>query len=595
MQVTRIFDILKRYEEFHPEKQDVFGVKENGKWNTISLKEYLNYVNAFSYGLLSLGFQKGDKIATVSNNRPEWNFVDMGMSQVGVIHVPIYPTISLDEYLHILNHSEAKIIIVSDEALYQKIAPLLPQMKTVNNIYTFNKIEGAKHWSEIVELGKSSESPILRGELKNRKDSIQKDDLASIIYTSGTTGVPKGVMLSHWNFMYQCEKLMPIVKDITVKDRILSFLPLCHVLERMGNYLFQYTFSSIYYAESTEKVPENMREVKPSAFVTVPRLLERVFDRIMSVGGSLTGVKKNLFYWAVNLGLEFDFYGKSAIYAAKLKVANKLIFKKWREALGGKVRMIICGGAALQPRLARIFWAAGIPVQEGFGLTETSPVICANYPAPPKIMITTTGVLLDPENQQLKIAEDGEILFKGPNLMLGYYREPEKTAEVIDEEGWFHTGDIGEIVDGKFLRITDRKKEMFKLSTGKYVAPQIVENILKESIFIEQAMIVGDNEKFAAALICPNFEFLHNWCARKNLHFREHEDILKNERVIKRFEKEVNKCNERLGKTEQVKKFILLNETWTPETGELSPTLKLKRRLVKQKHLSEIAKFYAKE
>jgi long-chain acyl-CoA synthetase len=463
MHATRIFDILENYKSKYPNKKDALSAKVNGKWHNYSVNDYIETANYVSYGLLSMGFEPGDKIATVSNNRPEWNFMDMGMLQIGVVHVPIYPTISETEYEHILKHSEAKIIIVSSTELYEKIKPVVDKIGKLP-IYSFDAIEGISHWTEIVEKGKSSEGPEMRGKVKLIKDTVKKEDLATIIYTSGTTGLPKGVMLSHWNFMYQVHRIDSFL-NVNSNHKALSFLPLCHVLERIGGYVWQYRGLGIYYAESIEKISENIKEVKPQAFITVPRLLERIYDKIIGIGKDLEGTKKNLFFWAVDLGLNYKDHGNSLAYLAKLKIANMLIFKKWREALGGNVRLIIAGGAALQPRLARIFWAAGIPVHEGYGLTETAPVIAVNRFKYPDLMFGTVGPKLGDE-QEIKIAEDGEILFKGPNLMLGYYKDEEKTKEAIDSDGWFHTGDIGEMV-GNNLKITDRKKEIFKLSTGK--------------------------------------------------------------------------------------------------------------------------------
>ncbi len=588
MQATRIFDILENYKSKYPNKKDALSAKVNGQWVNYSSKDYIETANYVSYGLLSMGFKPQDKIATVSNNRPEWNFMDMGMLQIGVVHVPIYPTISETEYEHILKHSEAKMIIVSSVELYEKIKPVINKLGGIE-IYSFDKIAGVKHWSEITEMGKSAEGPELRGKVKLIKDDIKKEDLATIIYTSGTTGLPKGVMLSHWNFMYQVHRIDDFL-NVDSSHKALSFLPLCHVLERIGGYVWQYRGLGIYYAESIEKISENIKEIKPQAFITVPRLLERIYDKIIGIGKDLEGAKKNLFFWAVDLGLQYKDHGNSFVYLAKLKVANALIFKKWREALGGNVRLIIAGGAALQPRLARVFTAAGIPVHEGYGLTETAPVIAVNRFKYPELMFGTVGPKLGDE-QEIKIAEDGEILFKGPNLMLGYYKDEEKTREAIDADGWFHTGDIGEMV-GNNLKITDRKKEIFKLSTGKYVAPQVVENIFKESLFIEQLMVIGANEKYTAALISPHFEFLHDWCHKKKIKFRDNKDLIENPQVIARYQEEVDFYNKRLGKTEQIKKFELVCEEWTPDNGELSPTLKLKRRFVKEKYKHKIERIY---
>ncbi len=589
MSVTRTFDLLDRYKTKFSDKTDIFTGMENGAWRKYGVAEVIELTNKFSYGLLKLGIQPGDKIATVSNNRPEWNFADHGMLQIGAVHVPVYPTISEEEYLHILEHSEAKFVIVSTKELYDKIQPLTQKIANRPPVYTFDTVSGAKHWSEILELGTKSEDVMLRGTLKNRRDAVSPDDVCTIIYTSGTTGVPKGVMLTHTNFIYQVKYIEKII-GLNHKHRALSFLPLCHVLERIGGYTFQYLGMSIWYAESIEKVADNLKEVKPNVFVTVPRLLERIYDKIIEKGKDLEGIKRELFHNSAELGLKFSEHN-SLIYNAKRAFYDKLIFKKWRAALGGSVKLIICGGAALQPRLARAFMAAGLPVFEGYGLTETAPVIAVNHPK--DFRFGTVGPILGKE-QQVKIADDGEILFKGPNLMPGYFKAPELTAESIDAEGWLHTGDIGEMILGKYLKITDRKKEMFKLSTGKYVAPQAVENILKESLFIEQAMVVGENEKYTAAVLVPNFEFLHDWASRKHIHFHDNEELIKNTLVVERFQEELDEYNKRLGKTEQIKKFELVAENWTVDTGELSPTLKLKRRFVKQKYQTKLGNLFNK-
>jgi len=590
MQETRIFDLLERFNTVFPNKNNVFGAKENEEWKTYSTDDYTRFANYFSFGLLEMDFKKGDKIATISNNRPEWNFADIGMLQIGAVHVPIYPTISDDEYKFILAHSDARILIVSDEELYLRLKPIVEAIESVEDIYTFNKIEGVKNWKEIVDLGETVDNEYYIEKLQQKKKEISKDDLATIIYTSGTTGIPKGVMLSHWNFMYQVQEIKKII-PIDHRHKMLSFLPLCHVLERIGGYTFQFMGISIYYAESIESIADNIKEIKPHGFVTVPRLLERVFDKIIAKGKELSPVKKSLFFWAVNLGLNYNEKGNDLYYKIRLKIANALIFKKWREALGNNIMLIISGGAALQERLARIFWAAGIPIQEGYGLTETAPVICVNKDKYPGLLIGTVGPKIG-EEQEIKIADDGEILFRGPNLMLGYLKDEEKTKSVIDEDGWFHTGDVGEMVENEYLKITDRKKEMFKLSTGKYIAPQVIENLFKESIFIEQIMVVGEGQKFTAALISPNFVFLHDWCHLKKIRYRENTDLVQLPEVIERYQKEVDEFNRKLGKTEQIKQFRLVFEEWTTENGELSPTLKLRRKFVREKYKQRLLELY---
>jgi long-chain acyl-CoA synthetase len=588
IKINRTFDIVDALVENY-QKDDILAVKRNGQWEKFSTNEYARNRDLFSYGLLALGFKKQDKIVTVSNNRPEWNFMDMGMTQVGVVHVPVYPTIGDDDYRHILKHSDAKIVIVSSQEYYEKIKPLADDTPNIDKVYTLDEVAGAPNWNEILELGKENEEKY-KDELVKIKESIDPDEMMSIIYTSGTTGTPKGAMLSHRNFIANVEATANIL-PINETHRFLSFLPLCHVFERMVNYFWQYKGASVYYAESFETIGENLREVNPHGFATVPRVVEKLFDKITLKGKELTGLKKNIFFWAVDLGLRYELNRANGWwYEFQLKLARKLVFKKWQEALGGNIFVIVSGGAALQPRLARLFTAAGMPIQEGYGLTETSPVIAVNHAEYPLLKFGTVGPILD--NIEVKIAEDGEILMRGPSLMLGYYKDPERTAEAIDKDGWFHTGDIGEIHEHNILKITDRKKEIFKLSTGKYVAPQVVENKFKESSFIEQIMVVGAGEKYAAAIISPSFEFLHGWSFKNKIKFRENTDLIKHPKVLERYQKEIDKLNEGLGRHEQIKKFALTPDEWTTETGELSPTLKLRRRIVKEKYRKEFDSLY---
>lgn len=581
MKATRTFDILERGVEVY-NGRSVLACKQNGVWIEYDIHAYIENTNNLSFGLLDLGLKKGDKVATVSNNRPEWNFVDMAVSQTGMVHVPIYSTISIDEYKHILSHSESKIIFVDSKSLYEKIKPIAAEIPEIIGIYSFVKIDGLPFWEEIAIKGKAVASKY-KDELENLKKSVNPDDIATIIYTSGTTGLSKGVMLTHENILENVIATSPRL-PLTAGDRTLSFLPLCHVLERMVNYIFQYTGMTIYYAENMGTIGDNMRELKVNAFCGVPRILEVVYDKIITKGKDLTGIKKQIFFWAVSLGLRYEFNGKNGwFYEVQLKIARKLVFSKWLEALGGEMKLIVSGGAALQPRLARVFWAAGVPVLEGYGLTETSPVISVNhFQEPNSVRFGSVGPIL--ENVTVKIAEDGEILMKGPNLMKGYFKDPDLTKEAIDAEGWFHTGDIGRIDDGRFLVITDRKKEIFKLSSGKYVAPQVIENKVKESFFIEQAMIVGENEKFVSALISPNFSFLHDWCSRHKIHFENNQELINLPEVVSRYQKEINVINKMLGEFEQIKRFRLVEEQWGPQTGELSPTLKLKRKILYDKY-----------
>ncbi|MFT5820664.1 MAG: long-chain acyl-CoA synthetase [Crocinitomix sp.] len=585
MEVKRLFDIPYYQLEQFPQ-EDAFVDKVNGKWVKTSTKTYIEKANAISRGLLNKGIQPGDKVALISNNRSEWNICDIGIQQIGAIGVPVYPTISADVYEYIFNDAGVKLCIVSDEELYGKVLSIKDNVSTLGEVFTFNDVPNAKSWTELLV----DPDETLDAEIEKRKAAIDYEDLVTLIYTSGTTGNPKGVMLAHKNLLSNvkdCKPRLPVDSNAIS----LSFLPVCHVYERMLLYLYQYTGVSVYFAESMDTIGDDLREVKPQVFTAVPRLLEKVYDKIMAKGEALTGIKRKLFFWAVELGEEYDVVGKSAMYKFKLKIARKLIFSKWQEALGGNCQAVASGSAALQPRLARIFLAAGIPVMEGYGLTETSPVISVNYQEGNNVRIGTTGTVLD--NVTVKIAEDGEILVKGPNVMIGYYNMPEKTAEEIDSDGWFHTGDIGEFIEGKFLKITDRKKEMFKTSGGKYIAPQVMENKFKESRFIEQIMVIGENQKMPAALIVPAFEFIQEWIKYKKLDIGlTNEEIANDPAIIDRISKEVDEYNVGFGKWEQLKRFELVDALWTPETGELTPTLKPKRRVILAKHKDLYDKIY---
>ena len=587
MPVSRLFDIPDHQLRNYPQP-DALVSKENGKWKPYSTQDLITHANAVSEGLLILGIKKGEKVATISNNRPEWNFVDIGILQIGAVHVPIYPTISESEYRFILNDAEVKLVFVSDEDLFHKIENVRKQVASIQHVFTFNPVQDAKHWTELTLAGTKNQEP---DKLNKLKSSIQDTELATLIYTSGTTGNPKGVMLSHRNIVSNfiaCEKLPPV----DYRHRALSFLPLCHSYERMLTYLYMYLGVSIYYAESIEKIGDNLKETNPHLFTTVPRLLEKVYDKITAKGKELSGLKKALFFWALNLGLRYELDGKNGVlYELQLLLANKIIFNKWREALGGHVVCIVSGGAALQPRLARVFRAAKIPVLEGYGLTETSPVIAVNLLGKGRTRFGTVGKAIP--GVEIKIAEDGEILCKGPNIMLGYYKRPDLTAEVIDREGWFHTGDIGVLENQDFLKITDRKKELFKTSGGKYIAPQPMENKFKESLFIEQIMVIGEAKNFAAALIVPAFAFLKSWCKEKEIAWTTNEEMIRNEKILQRFSEEINSFNQEFGKTEQLKKFELLPHEWTVDSGELTPTMKLKRKVILEKYKEVIEKIYS--
>jgi len=587
MEITRTFDIIDLNVEKYPRK-DMYAGKLDKEWITWSTDQIREYINHISYGLLSMGYKKGDKIATISPNKPEWNIADMALAQAGIIHVPIYPTIGTDEYEFILEHSEVKAVIVGNKSIYNKVSPIAGKISNLREIFSFDAVDGLRQFSEIKEEGKLAGQAI-KDELEKIRESILPDDIVTIIYTSGTTGTSKGVMLTHKNLVSNAITTSK-AHHLGYGHRAVSFLPLCHVYERMVNYHFQYKGISIYYVENMGTVSEAVKEVRPHIFNTVPRLLEKIYDNIMSKGRNLSPVKRAIFFWAVDLGLKFRLEGNSAFYKFRLKIARKLIFSKWQEALGGELQVMVSGGAALQSRLEKIFWAAGLPVIQGYGLTETSPVIAVNPFRLGEIRFGTVGPVI--EGCEVKIADDGEILCRGINVMAGYYKAPELTAEAIDSEGWFHTGDIGIFEEGTFLKITDRKKEIFKLSAGKYIAPQVIENKLKESFFIEQAMVIGENEKFASALISPNFGFLHDWCSKHKIQFRDNRDLIDLPEVIEQFGREVKEVNKSLGEHEQIKRFRLVTEEWTPQSGELSPTLKLKRNLIAEHYKDIIAEIY---
>ena len=584
MKPTRLFDIPYRQLEKFP-KDDAFTMKIGGVWSKTSTQEFINKSQQLAKGLIALGVQPGDRVGLISPNRLEWNLVDIAIQQAGAMVVPIYPTISASDYEFIFTDAHIKVCFISGEDLCERVGPLREKLSFLEHLYSFDEISFCENWSKVLNMASDEQND----ELKNRMDAVKPKDLVSLIYTSGTTGNPKGVMLTHNNIMSNvlaCEPRIPASFD----TRALTFLPACHIYERMLQYLYMYIGTSIYYAESLETIGDNIREVKPHIFTAVPRLLEKVFDKIMAKGEELTGIKKKLFFWAVGLAEEYELEGKSALYLLKLKIANKLIFSKWREALGGNVQAIASGSAALQARLARIFMAAQIPVMEGYGLTETSPVVSVNAEKQ-GVCFGSVGTVLD--GVEVKIAPDGEILVKGPNVMIGYYNNPTATAEVMDADGWFHTGDIGEFVQGKFLKITDRKKEMFKTSGGKYVAPQVMENRFKASRFIEQIIVIGDNRKHPAALIVPSYDYVREWAKSKEITLGQtNTEIINNQKVIDRIQKEVDTFNAEFGKFEQIKKFKLLPAEFSIEGGELTPTLKLKRKVIMAKYDALVEEIY---
>ena len=574
IEIKRLFDFPYFQLENAPLEKSLV-TKRNGQWEALSSQEYIDNANAVSRGLLKLGIQPNDKIAVISStNRTEWNLLDIGLLQIGAQNVPIYPTVSEEDYEYVLNHSESIYCFVSDQEILDKLNVIRPNT-SLKGVYSFDELPECENWKKVLELGNDKS---LQAEVENRMKAVKETDLATLIYTSGTTGRPKGVMLTHKN----------IVSDVILSsERVpfefgeyvgLSFLPVCHIFERMILYLYQYYSVSIYFAESIDKISDNLKEVKPNVISAVPRLLEKVYDKIIAKGSTVGGIKQKLFFWAVELGLQYEPYGANGWwYEFRLKIARKLVFSKWKEGLGGNIELIVSGSAALQPRLARVFAAAGIPVMEGYGLTETSPVIAVNDQRNHGFKIGTVGKVL--RDVEVKIAEDGEILTKGPNLMMGYYKDKDKTKEAINEDGYFHTGDIGELDKDGFLKITDRKKEMFKTSGGKYVAPQLIENQMKQSRFIDEIMVIGEGEKMPAAFIQPNFEFLREWAKRKHIQVGEtNEDLIANREVIARIQEEVDFYNQKFGSWEKVKRFELTPDVWSIEGDHLTPTMKLKRR-----------------
>ena len=586
--ITRLFDFpyyqLEKYN-----LKDALVTKYGNEWVKTSTQEYLDKANAISRGLLRLGVNKNDKIAIISsNNRTEWHITDIGVLQTGAQTVPMYPTISAEDYEYILNHSESQYVFVSDLEVYEKLQSIKSNVPLLKEVYSYNDIAGCKSWKEVLELGANTDNQDV---VEDRKNNVLTTDLATIIYTSGTTGRPKGVMLSHQNIVSDVLMSAPRVPLRAGSTRALSFLPICHIFERMLTYLYQYYGISIYFAESIEKISDNLKEVKPHVMSVVPRLLEKVYDKIYAKGADLTGIKKALFFWALNLGMDYKPYKQNgAFYEFKLKIARKLIFSKWQEGLGGELELLVSGSAALQSRLTKVFCAANIPVMEGYGLTETSPVISVNDMRNGGFRVGTVGKVLD--GVEVKIAEDGEILCKGPNVMMGYYKDETQTADVL-KDGYFHTGDIGEIDSDGFLKITDRKKEMFKTSGGKYVAPQILENAFKQSRFIEQIMVIGDGEKMPAAFIQPNFEFVTEWAHRhNNTTFSSNEDMCSSKMVIDRIQEEIDHCNEKFGNWEKVKRFELTPDTWSIDAGHLTPTMKLRRKIIKEKYNDLYQKIY---
>ena len=587
MTPTRLFEFIEYQNEYAPLAKS-FTTKYNGKWESLSTENFISQSRAISRALVGLGIKAGDKIAMISsNNRSEWSVIDVGLLTLGAVNIPIYPTISSKDYEYILNHSESIYCFVSDQEVYDKVKSIQKNVKSLKKVYSFDKIKGCTHWSELLDEGSKMDNDDTVTKMKNQ---VKSEDLATIIYTSGTTGVPKGVMLSHNNVVsnvVSASKRLPLTIG---QASALSFLPVCHIFERVILYIYMFNSVSVYFAESIETIADNLKEIKPNVMTAVPRLLEKVYDKIYARGGELTGIKKSLFYWAVDLGLQYNPYGQNgAWYEFKLKIAKKLILSKWQEALGGNLELICSGSAPLQSRLARVFTAAGMTLVEGYGLTETSPVISVCDMRENKFKIGTVGKVID--GVEVKIAEDGEILCKGPNVMMGYYKEEKMTKEVMSGD-YFHTGDIGEIDSEGFLKITDRKKEMFKTSGGKYIAPAVIENQMKQSLFIEQIMVVGSGRRMPTAVIQPNVDHVIEWLKEKGIECNSlskaiQETILKDEIL-----KEVENHNQNFGSWEQIKKIELTPDVWSIDDGHLTPTMKLKRKVVTEKYKDLIEKMY---
>lgn len=586
--ITRIFDLLPNYVASYKPKDDVLACKEDGVWKKYSIEQYIRMVDDLTYGLLSLGVKKGDTIATITNNRPEWNFLDMAIMQAGAIHVPVYPTISPADYQYIFNHASIKFVFVSGAELSRKIKEVSANCPSVEEVFTFKHREGLRNLYDLVGIGQAGPLP---EQVQAIKDSIKGGDLATIIYTSGTTGNPKGVMLSHTNIISNFVNVS-YIPTFGEEGKALSFLPLCHVYERMLNYLYQYLGISVYYAESLATITDNIKEIHPDMMCCVPRLLEKIYDKIQASGRKLKGVKRMIFFWAVDLALHYDVQGNNnAWYMLRHRIADKLIYSKWREALGGNFKIIVSGGASIQPRLVKTFRAAGLPIYEGYGLTESSPVIAVTSTDSNGIKIGTVGPPL--RGVEVMIAEDGEILARGPNIMMGYYKDPELTAQVIDQDGWLHTGDIGQFEPEGQLRITGRKKEIFKTSLGKYIAPELLENKIKESPFIDNIMVVGENQKFAAALVVPDFNHLRSWCRIKEIEYTTDEEMVALPRIRQRLLKVIDKYNTEFGSTEQIRKIDIMSSEWSTASGELTPTLKLRRSFIAKKYQTRIEKLFA--
>ena len=591
MEVTRTFDLLTQLKEKYAFKQDILSIRTHDGWVKYSVDDYYRISHQLAYGMLAAGFQEGDRVVIITQNRPEWNFLDMALSLAHMISIPVYPTLSEEDYRHILNHSGARAVFVGNEKIFGMVSPLVEEMPLRPELFTVNQIEGQKNWKELLQLGEAKEAewaPVIEANKKN----ISADEVCTIIYTSGTTGLPKGVMLKHRGLTFNAIGHA----NMQIRDhrhRMLSFLPLCHIYERSMNYEYQYLGVSIYYAESLRSIARDMQEAHADGFCAVPRVMEMMFDKLRAKGKELKGVSRLIYQWAFRIAQKFDYKRKDFLYKIPYAIADRLVYSKWREALGGHELLIVSGGSSIQEKIIRLYTAAKMYIFEGYGMTETSPVIAVNNPKEMLIVIGTVGKQMP--GIEMKLAEDGEILTKGVCLMEGYYKDPEATKQVIDEEGWFHTGDIGVINKEGYLRITDRKKEIFKLSAGKYIAPQMLENRFKESSFIENIMVIGENEKFASALVSPDFNRLQAWAQKHKVPYSTHADLVNNEQVKKRVMEDVDAVNEHLAPHEQLKRIHLVPDEWSAATGELSQTMKLKRRVILKKYEKEIKEIYMHE
>ena len=587
MNVTRLFDLLDNYIENYPNQDAALVCKLDGVWKKFSIQEYIELTNNMSYGMLELGVKPGDKIGIVSSNRPEWNMLDFAAMQIGAVSIPIYPTISQDDYRHILNHAEMKMIFIEGKELRSKLKPILSEIKTLKEIFTFIDEESEyKFLEQLITLGKENPLP---DKLARLKAAIKPNDLATIIYTSGTTGSQKGVMLSHNNIVDQLKNLESIPAKWS--NKALSFLPLCHAYERMLVYLYQYLGMSVYYAESLGTIAENIKEINPTMMSCVPRLLEKIYDKLYLSGKKLPLTSKMLYYWAFDLATKFQLEEMGWYYNLKFKLADKLIYSKWRAAIGGNFDIVVSGGSAIQPHIASFFSAIGMPVFEGYGLSETSPVIAVHQRVKNGRKFGTVGLPLP--GVEVKLGDRDEIICRGHNVMLGYYKDPELTAQVIDTDGWFHTGDTGTFTPEKQLIITGRLKSIFKTSFGKYVNPQAIESKFTESPFIENMIVLGENKKFAGALLSPDFVFLKSWCGKHKIEYTTNEEMIENPLVIKRYKEEVKHYNHFFGDYEQIKRYQLVPNEWTTTDGFLSPTLKIKRNVIEEYYSERIEKIFS--